>query len=98
MTKGKPLNDKVLIERVEAVSATKGGIIIPDNVKEKPAQGKVLAVGEGRRDQNGNRIPIDLKEGDVVIFGKYAGIEVKLNEETYFIMAESEILMKLEEQ
>jgi len=92
---GTPLKDRILVERVEALNASKGGIIIPDNVKEKPAQGKVLAVGEGKRDDKGKRIPLDVKVGDTVIFGKYSGIEVEVDGEKYFIMKEDEVLMKL---
>lgn len=88
----KPLHDRVLIERCDAESKTAGGIIIPDTAKEKPAEGKVIAVGEGLRDQNGQRIPLDIKEGDRILFAKWGGAEVKLDGKELIILKESDIL------
>ena len=91
-TKVKPLFDKVLIKRVEAEEKRKGGIIIPDTAKEKPMEGKVIAVGAGRRNDDGKRIPMDVKAGDRILFGKYAGTEIKIDDEEHIILPESEIL------
>ncbi|MEN6625983.1 MAG: co-chaperone GroES [Candidatus Sumerlaeia bacterium] len=92
----KPLGDRVIVERIEEdVQKTPGGIIIPDTAKEKPQRGKVIAVGEGRRDDNGKRIPLDLAEGDTVIFGKYSGSEIKVDGKEYLIMHESDVMAKL---
>ena len=91
----KPLGDRVLVERIdEDVQKTAGGIIIPDTAKEKPQRGKVIAVGEGKKDDNGKRITMDLKEGDVVFFGKYAGSEVKIDGKELLIMHESDVMCK----
>ena len=90
--KFRPLQDRVLIRRVEAEAKTAGGIIIPDTAKEKPQQGKVVAVGPGGRDENGKLIPIDLKVGDQVLFGKWSGTEVKIDGEDLIIMKESDVL------
>jgi chaperonin GroES len=94
--KVKPLHDRVLIERAEAESKTAGGIIIPDNAKEKPAEGKVVAVGEGLRDENGKRIPLDVKKGDRVLFAKWGGAEVKVDGKELIILKESDILAVIE--
>jgi len=88
----RPLHDRVVVKRIDAEAKTKGGIIIPDNAKEKPSQGKVVAVGPGGRDEAGKLIPIDLKTGDVVLFGKWSGTEVKLDGEDLLIMKESDIM------
>ena len=88
----KPLHDRVLIEPTVAETKTKGGIIIPDSAKEKPSQGEVTAVGPGGRDEAGKLIPIDLKVGDRVLFGKWSGTEVKLDGEELLIMKESDIM------
>lgn len=88
----KPLQDRVLIERVEEETKTAGGIIIPDNNKEKPAQGKVLAVGSGYRNQDGSSRALEVKAGDTVLFGKYAGTEVKVEGKDMLIMREDDIL------
>ena len=88
----RPLHDRVLVRRVEAEEKTAGGIIIPDSAKEKPSQGKIVAVGPGGRDEAGKLIPIDLKVGDVVLFGKWSGTEVKLDGEDLLIMKESDIM------
>jgi chaperonin GroES len=91
-TKFRPLHDRVVVKRVEAEEKSKGGIIIPDTAKEKPQQGEVAAVGPGGRDENGKLIPIDLKAGDRVLFGKWSGTEVKLDGEELLIMKESDIM------
>ena len=88
----KPLHDRVLIERIEAESKTAGGIIIPDTAQEKPDEGKVVAVGEGLRDDNGKRIALDVKVGDKVLFAKWGGTEVKFSGKELTILKESDIL------
>ena len=88
----RPLGDRVLVRRVEEEAKTKGGIIIPDSAKEKPSQGEITAVGPGGRDENGKLIPIDLKVGDRVLFGKWSGTEVKLDGQELLIMKESDIM------
>ena len=90
--KVKPLNDRVLVKRIEEVQVTKGGIVIPDTAKEKPIEGKVIAVGPGKMSDAGNRMPLQLKEGDRVLFGKYAGTEIKTEGEEYLMMREEDIL------
>ncbi|MAP24812.1 MAG: co-chaperone GroES [Rickettsiales bacterium] len=87
----KPLHDRVLVRRIEQESKTSGGIIIPDTAKEKPIEGEVLAVGEGSRDENGKLIQLTVKKGDKVIFGKWSGTEVKINDQDLLIMKESDI-------
>jgi len=87
-----PLNDKVLIKRLEATDKTAGGIILPDSAKEKPKQGKILAIGEGRRLENGQRAPFQVKVGDTVLFTSYAGTEVKIDGEELLLMTEEDIL------
>ncbi|MGA2895769.1 MAG: co-chaperone GroES [Xanthobacteraceae bacterium] len=91
-TKFRPLHDRVVVKRVDAESKSKGGIIIPDTVKEKPQEGEVVAVGPGGRDENGKLIAIDIKSGDRVLFGKWSGTEVKLDGEELLIMKESDIM------
>lgn len=88
----RPLHDRVLVRRVEAEEKTAGGIIIPDSAKEKPAEGEIVAVGEGTRDDDGDRIPLDVKAGDRVLFGKWSGTEVTIDGEELLIMKESDIL------
>jgi chaperonin GroES len=89
----KPLNDRVLIKRIDASKETvKGGIIIPDTAKEKPQEGEVIAVGEGRLDDNGKRIPMQVKKGDRVLFAKYAGSDIKLDDTDHLILTENDIL------
>jgi len=88
----KPLNDRILVKRLEEESKTKGGIIIPDSAKEKPAQGEVVAVGDGKMGDDGKRIALQVKQGDRVLFAKYAGTEVKIDEEEHLVMREDDIL------
>jgi chaperonin GroES len=90
--KVRPLYDKVLVKRVQEEEKTKGGIIIPDTAKEKPQEGEVIAVGHGRILENGSKVPLEVKEGDRVIFSKYAGTEIKIDGEEYLIMREEDIL------
>ena len=90
--KFRPLHDRVLVRRVEAEEKTKGGIIIPDTAKEKPQEGEVIAVGPGARDQSGKLIPIDLKAGDRILFGKWSGTEIKIEGEDLVIMKESDVM------
>ncbi len=94
--KFRPLHDRVMVKRIDAEAKSKGGIIIPDNAKEKPSQGEIVAVGAGGRDEAGKLIPIDLKIGDRVLFGKWSGTEVVLNGEDLLIMKESDIMGVLE--
>jgi chaperonin GroES len=91
-TKFRPLHDRIVVRRITAEEKTKGGIIIPDTAQEKPSQGEVIAVGPGGRDEAGKLIPIDLKTGDKVLFGKWSGTEVKLDGEELLIMKESDIM------
>jgi chaperonin GroES len=90
--KFRPLHDRVVVERVSAEEKTAGGIIIPDTAQEKPQQGKIIAVGPGGRDENGKLIPIDVKVGERVLFGKWSGTEVKIDGHDYLIMKESDIM------
>ena len=90
--KFRPLHDRVVLKRIEAEEKTSGGIIIPDTAKEKPQQGEVVAVGPGGRDEAGKLIPIDLKAGDRVLFGKWSGTEVKIDGVEYLIMKESDVM------
>src|SRR5438132_5855496 len=94
--KFRPLHDRVVVRRIEAEEKTKGGIIIPDTAKEKPQEGEILSVGPGGRDEAGKLIPIDLKSGDRVLFGKWSGTEVKIEGEDLLIMKESDILGVIE--
>jgi chaperonin GroES len=91
-SKFRPLHDRVVVKRIDAEEKTKGGIIIPDTAKEKPSQGEITAVGPGGRDESGKLIPIDVKVGDRVLFGKWSGTEVKLDGEELLIMKESDIM------
>ena len=88
----RPLHDRVLVRRVEAEERTKGGIIIPDTAKEKPQEGEVVAVGPGARDENGALVPLDVKAGDFILFGKWSGTEVKIDGEDLLIMKEADIM------
>src|SRR6478752_2713841 len=90
--KFRPLHDRVVLKRIEAEAKTSGGIIIPDTAKEKPQQGEVVAVGPGGRDESGKLIPIDVEAGDRVLFGKWSGTEVKIDDQEYLIMKESDIM------
>ena len=94
--KFRPLHDRVVVKRIDAEEKTAGGIIIPDTAKEKPSQGEIIAVGPGGRDESGKLIPIDLKVGDTVLFGKYSGQEIKLEGEDLLIMREDEVLAVIE--
>jgi chaperonin GroES len=96
--KFRPLHDRVVIKRVEEVAKSKGGIIIPDTAKEKPQEGEVVAVGPGARDESGKLIPIDLVAGDLVLFGKWSGSEVKIDGQDLLIMKESDIMGVLERE
>ena len=93
----KPLQDRVLVQRIEKEETTAGGIIIPDTAKEKPAEGRIVAVGPGKVSDDGKVIPLDVKEGDRVLFAKYAGTEVKVEGVEYLLMREEEILGVIEE-
>lgn len=88
----RPLQDRILVQRVEEEEKTKGGIIIPDTAKEKPIEGKVVAVGAGRVGDDGKKIPLEVKKGDRILFGKYGGTEVKISGEEYLIMREDDVL------
>jgi len=92
----KPLHDRVIVKRVEEEQTTKGGIIIPDTAKEKPAEGLIVAVGNGKLSDDGTRQALEVKEGDKVLFGKYAGTEIKINGEEHLIMREDEIIAIIE--
>jgi chaperonin GroES len=95
--KFRPLHDRIVVKRIEAEEKSAGGIIIPDTAKEKPSQGEVIAVGPGGRDESGKLIPIDIKEGDRVLFGKWSGTEVKIDGEELLIMKESDIMGIIDE-
>ena len=88
----RPLQDRILVQRLEEEEKTKGGIIIPDTAKEKPAEGKIVAVGKGKLDESGKRIAPEVKKGDRILFGKYSGTEVKIEGEEYLIMREEDVL------
>jgi chaperonin GroES len=93
----RPLQDRILVERIEE-EIKQGGIIIPDSAKEKPQQGKVIAVGPGRVDDKGNRIPMEVKKGDTILFGKYSGNEIRIGEEEHLIMREDDVLAVIEKE
>jgi chaperonin GroES len=95
--KFRPLHDRVVVTRIDAEEKTAGGIIIPDTAKEKPTEGEVIAVGPGGRDESGKLIPMDLKKGDRVLFGKWSGTEVKIDGVEYLIMKESDIMGVIEQ-
>lgn len=88
----RPLGDRVVVKLLEAEEKTKGGIIIPDSAKEKPQKGKILSVGSGKILENGTRVPMDVREGDIIVFSKYGGTEVKIEGEDYLIVSERDIL------
>ena len=92
----RPLHDRIVVERLEEKEVKKGSIIIPDTAKEKPQEGKVLAVGNGKVSDDGKKIPLDVKAGDKILFGKYSGSEVKLDDKEYLIMREDDVLAILE--
>ncbi len=96
--KVKPLYDRILVQRMEQKEQVKGGIIIPDTAKEKPLEAKVVAVGEGRFDDNGKRVPLTVKEGDVILIGKYAGTDIKIEDDEYVILREDEVLAIIEKK
>ena len=96
--KFRPLHDRVVVRRIEAEEKTAGGIIIPDTAKEKPMEGEVIAVGPGARDEAGKLVPLDVKDGDRILFGKWSGTEVKLDGEELLIMKESDIMGIIEGQ
>ena len=96
MTKFRPLGDRVLVKRIKEEERTKGGIVIPDTAKEKPQEGKVVAVGKGKYGDDGKLIPVEVRSGDKILFGKYSGSEVKLDGEEHTIMREEDILGILE--
>jgi chaperonin GroES len=91
-TKLRPLHDRILVKRVEEEEVRRGGIIIPDTAKEKPQEGKVIAVGAGKVGDDGKKIPLDVKAGDKILFGKYSGSEVKIDDEEYLILREEDVL------
>ncbi len=92
----RPLHDRLLVERLDEKEVKKGGIIIPDTAKEKPQEGKVIAVGNGKVTDEGKKVPLDVKAGDKILFGKYSGSEVKLDDKEYLIMREEDVLAILE--
>ena len=92
----RPLHDRILVERVEEGEVKKGGIIIPDTAKEKPQEGKVIATGNGKVTEDGKKIPLDVKAGDRILFGKYSGSEVKIEDKEYLILREEDVLAILE--
>ncbi len=92
----KPLHDRILVQRVEEETKTKGGIIIPDSAKEKPAEGLIISVGNGRIGDDGKRIPLEVKKGNRILFGKYGGTDVKIEGEEYLIMREEDVLGVIE--
>jgi len=92
----RPLHDRILVKRIEEQETRRGGIIIPDTAKEKPQEGKVVAVGNGKVNDEGKKIPLDVKAGDKILFGKYSGSEVKIEDEEYLILREEDVLAILE--
>jgi len=93
----RPLQDRILVERIEE-EIKKGGIIIPDSAKEKPQQGKVIAAGPGKVDEKGNRIAMEVKKGDIILFGKYSGNEIRIGDEEHLIMREDDVLAVIEKK
>jgi chaperonin GroES len=93
----RPLHDRIIVQRIEEGEQKVGGIIIPDSAKEKPQQGKVIAAGSGKSKDDGKRVPLDVKAGDLILFGKYSGQEIKLEGEEYLIMREDEVLAVIED-
>jgi chaperonin GroES len=96
MAKFAPLHDRILVRRVEEATTTRGGIIIPDSAKDKPQEGEVISVGKGKTNEKGETFPLAVKEGDRILFGKYAGTEIKIDGEDFLIMREEEVLGILE--
>ncbi len=94
--KVRPLHDRLLIKRIEEKESVKGGIIIPDSAKEKPQEGEVIAVGHGKKTEEGKVVPLDVKAGDRILFGKYSGTEIKIDDEEYLILREEEVLGVIE--
>jgi chaperonin GroES len=94
--KVRPLNDRIIVKRLEEEEKTKGGIVIPDSAKEKPIEGKVIAVGDGRINKDGKKIPMEIKKGDRVLFAKYGGTEIKMEGEEYLMMKEDDVLAVIE--
>ena len=92
MAKVRPLHDRLLVKRIEETETVKGGIIIPDSAKEKPQEGEVIAVGNGKILDNGNKVELDVKAGDKILFGKYSGTDIKIDGEEYMILREDEVL------
>ena len=92
----RPLQDRILVQRVKEVEKTKGGIIIPDTAKEKPIEGKVIATGNGKLSEEGKRIALEVKKGDLILFGKFSGTEIKIEGEEYLIMREDDVLGVIE--
>ena len=92
----RPLHDRIIVKRMEEQEVKKGGIIIPDSAKEKPQEGKVIAVGQGKVNDDGKKVPLDVKTGDKILFGKYSGSEVTLDNEEYLILREEDVLCILE--
>ncbi len=92
----RPLHDRILVERLEEKETKKGGIIIPDTAKEKPQEARVIAVGNGKVNEDGKKIPLDVKAGDKILFGKYSGAEVKIDDKEYLILREEDVLAILE--
>jgi chaperonin GroES len=90
--KFRPLHDRILIKRIEEKETAKGGIVIPDTAKEKPQEGEVIAVGNGKMSEDGKVVPLDVKAGDRILFGKYSGSEIKMDDEEYLILKEEEVL------
>ncbi len=93
----RPLHDRIIVQRIEEAEQRVGGIIIPDTAKEKPQQGKVIAVGGGKKKDDGKVVPMDVKQGDLILFGKYSGQEIKIEGEEYLIMREEEVLAVLDQ-
>ncbi len=96
--KVRPLRDRIIVKRLEEEEKTKGGIIIPDSAKEKPIEGKVIAVGDGKIDKDGKKIPLEIKKGDRVLFAKYGGTEIKIDGEEHLMMKEEDVLAIIEEK
>jgi chaperonin GroES len=94
--KVRPLHDRIIVKRLESETLTKGGIIIPDSAKEKPIEGRVLAVGNGKRNEDGSVRPLDVKAGDRILFGKYSGTEIKVDGEEHLILREDDVLAVVE--
>jgi len=94
----RPLHDRIIVQRIDEGEQNVGGIIIPDSAKEKPQQGTVIAVGNGKTNDNGKRIPLDVNAGDRILFGKYSGQEIKLDGQEYFIMKEDDVLAVIEDK